>query len=102
MTEAALVQRPTLPASGKVLSFASIIFLLSKKTWRWSPLAFTAKSCQTPLATLPFQPADFRRSPFTNPPADNVCLYPRLKGDRRQCSGWKSKGIRGGWEELRV
>jgi hypothetical protein len=50
MTESALVQRPNFPESGNVLSWASMTFFPSKDTWKWSPLASTDRSCQTPLA----------------------------------------------------
>src|SRR6266446_4091120 len=65
MIESALVHTPNLPASLNVPSWSSMTFLPSKKTWMWSPTISIARSCQTPDVTLPFQPANRSRRPFT-------------------------------------
>src|SRR5207302_2861697 len=65
VTESAFVQTPTLPASLKVSSCASMTGLPSKWTWNRFPRASTASVCQVcPPASLS-QPASCRLRAFT-------------------------------------
>src|SRR5262249_4284450 len=64
ITESALVQRPALPGSLCTVSRWRMTSFPSKVTTYSSPLAARLSVCQAPDETFPFQPANWRRSPF--------------------------------------